>query len=118
VLDKKPELAIAPADRALSIRDKPGLAEDLAAETRFVLARALVAAGKDTTRGMALAKEARTKFVAAGDPKKEHLAELDAWLSDVERLRARSRQTSLSDLQTSLHGGGLGHGSGPRDRAP
>lgn len=112
LLDKRPDLAIAPAERALSIRDKPGLAEDLAAETRFVLARALIEAGKDKTRGLTLAKEARTVFVGAGEPKKQYLAELDAWLSDVERTRAGVAGTGLSGLHTSLGGGGLGRGRG------
>ncbi|MBL8742330.1 MAG: tetratricopeptide repeat protein, partial [Myxococcales bacterium] len=105
LLEKKPDLAVAPAERALSIRDKPGLAEDLAAETRFTLARALFEAGKDKTRALSLAKEARTVFVAAGEPKKQYLAELDEWLANVER---KTLGATASGLQTSLGGGGLG----------
>ncbi|NUO48290.1 MAG: tetratricopeptide repeat protein, partial [Polyangiaceae bacterium] len=75
----KPEEAIEPLERALAIRDKDGLAKDLAAETRFALARALVASKKDRERGLRLADEARAEFVRGGEKKKVFLDELDAW---------------------------------------
>jgi tetratricopeptide (TPR) repeat protein len=73
--------AVEPLERALTIRDKEGLPKDLAAETRLVLGRALVASKIDEARGRRLAAEARAVFAAEGARRAEMTAEVDAWLA-------------------------------------
>ncbi len=84
-----PNEAIEPLERALVIRAKEGQPEDIAAETRFALARALVGASQDRTRAMTLAREARAAFARGGEKKASFLAELDAWLAKVEPAQPR-----------------------------
>jgi tetratricopeptide (TPR) repeat protein len=59
------EAAIVALERALALREAgKDVARDDLADTRFVLAKALRAAGRDAVRAVALAKQARTAFEA------------------------------------------------------
>jgi tetratricopeptide (TPR) repeat protein len=75
---QRPAEAIAPLERALAIRDKAG--GDGGAEPRFRLAKALWESDADRARAVVLARESRDAYAAAGEPSKEQLAEVTAWL--------------------------------------
>jgi tetratricopeptide (TPR) repeat protein/tRNA A-37 threonylcarbamoyl transferase component Bud32 len=79
----RPEEALPPLERALAIETaKGGDPMDLAA-TRFALARALwevpVAAGRDRSRAVSLAEQARDTYRDGG--KLEELQEIETWLT-------------------------------------
>lgn len=99
--------AVAPAERALTLRDKPGLAPDLAAETRLVLAHALVESGGDRPRALALAREARAGFVAAA--REEDVTAVDVFVTrHAAPASGAKRSAPESGLGlSSLGGGGL-----------
>jgi hypothetical protein len=68
-------------ERALALRSEHEGTERYLAETRFVLAAALAAAGKDPQRATELALEAK-KVLEAGPPgDAEFLPEINAWLA-------------------------------------
>ena len=72
--------AVALLERALPIQEQRNAKEVvLIARTRFILARALVAAGHDLARATRLAEQARDTFAQRPD-KKEALAAVTAWL--------------------------------------
>jgi eukaryotic-like serine/threonine-protein kinase len=77
VLDR-PDAAIEALERALAVREaaKDVSADDLA-ETRFVLAKALRAAGRDPARSLALADQARSTFAQLEAD--EDVREIDEW---------------------------------------
>jgi len=79
VAARKPAAAIAPLERALAIRQKHETPATDLATTRWALARALDASGRDRRRARALAEQARTAFAAAGAGFASERAEIDAW---------------------------------------
>jgi len=72
-------VALADLERALAIRTAQPVDPLDLASTRFHLARALTALGRDPARARALITEARAAMVAAGARADADLAELDAW---------------------------------------
>ncbi|HSN25551.1 MAG TPA: serine/threonine-protein kinase [Kofleriaceae bacterium] len=66
-------------ERAVAMREKDGDAPDLA-ESRFALARALVAIGGDKVRATQLATQARDAYRTSGPGFAKQAAEIDAWL--------------------------------------
>jgi len=62
---------------------QPILAADDVADAKFMLARALVASRRDPSRARALATEARAAVAKARAPRKEKLAEVDAFLARI-----------------------------------
>jgi hypothetical protein len=66
-------------ERAVAMREKDGEAPDLA-ESRFALARTLVATGGDRERATALATAARDAYRTLGPGYGKRLAEVEAWL--------------------------------------
>ena len=76
-MGKYPE-AIATLERAIAAKPPD---EQVMAGLKFALARALVAARKDSARARSLAAEARTGYQGVKDEKKA--AEIDAWLASA-----------------------------------
>lgn len=70
--------AIAPLERALAIGTKAETRALFVGETEFTLARALVDAGGDRQRAVALARSARDRWTKADDP--EEAAKVQRWL--------------------------------------
>jgi tetratricopeptide (TPR) repeat protein/predicted Ser/Thr protein kinase len=81
----RPAEALPLAERAQRVLEAhPDAASDLA-EARFLVARALAAAGQDLARAVALARQARTGYRADAGPGQERaLADIDAWLARHE----------------------------------
>jgi predicted Ser/Thr protein kinase len=79
----RPQLAIASIERAIAIRGKLAGAAHEVAEDRFRLARALVLAGRDRRRALALAGDARAAFDAEGDA--ASVSAVDAWRGQLGR---------------------------------
>jgi tetratricopeptide (TPR) repeat protein len=75
----RPAEAIALSERALSLRERAAVEPMLLARTRFQLARALVAAGRDQPRARSLARTARTEF--DGMQLLDEREEIDRWLA-------------------------------------
>ncbi|MEM9452893.1 MAG: serine/threonine-protein kinase [Myxococcota bacterium] len=72
------------AERALVIRDKAGVAAELLAEVRFMLARALWNEGGERLRARALAEQAHDAWASADaddEHTREYLAEVRQWLT-------------------------------------
>jgi tetratricopeptide (TPR) repeat protein/predicted Ser/Thr protein kinase len=88
----RPGDAIPLAERAVTLREKGGVAAELLAEARFELARALwgapVDSGRDRARAWSLAEEARDGLRAVGRAGAEPLAMVEAWLAEPERAGA------------------------------
>jgi tetratricopeptide (TPR) repeat protein len=84
---RRPAEALAAAERALALRSRAeGVAPEELAETRFVLARALVAAAGDRGRAVALARQARDTYLAGPRAaRQEELDAVDAWLRAQEQ---------------------------------
>lgn len=57
------------------------MASEALAEARFMLARALWAAGRNRGRAVELARQARDAYREAGTAKEQELAEVEAWLA-------------------------------------
>jgi tetratricopeptide (TPR) repeat protein/predicted Ser/Thr protein kinase len=78
----QPAAALPLAERALrTLEAHPDAASDLA-EARFLVARALTAAGQDAPRAIGLARQARDTYRATASPAHERaLADVDAWLA-------------------------------------
>jgi eukaryotic-like serine/threonine-protein kinase len=70
--------AVVWAERALAIREVGAVSAGELARTRFVLARALVEAGRERSRAVVLAEQARTTYRQTGDGE---LADVEAWLT-------------------------------------
>ncbi|MDC0740704.1 serine/threonine-protein kinase [Polyangium mundeleinium] len=77
----EPTAAIPLIERALSLRASGAEGPYKDASTRFLLARALVAAGSDRARAKKLAEEARATYAAGGEAWAAPRAEIVAWLS-------------------------------------
>lgn len=75
--------AIAPLERALVLRQRQPGEPFLVAETRFALARALVAGGGDRDRARKLARSARDGYAASGAGYNKELGAIDAWLASA-----------------------------------
>ncbi len=72
--------AVEMLERALDLRATgPGDPNDLA-DTRFLLAQALLAKGGNKKRALTLAGQARKTFAQAGEDRVETLAKVNAWL--------------------------------------
>jgi len=85
VAARRPDLAVGQLERALAYlepRRGDGL---LRARTRFVLARALVAAGGDLGRARALAGAARASWLAMDGEHAPEVAEIDRWSDTIDR---------------------------------
>jgi eukaryotic-like serine/threonine-protein kinase len=82
----RPTDAIPLAQRAATVREKGGVAANLLAEARFVLARALweapVGEGRDRARAVPLAQQARNAFRYAGEGRATDLADVEQWIRD------------------------------------
>jgi tetratricopeptide (TPR) repeat protein len=76
-LGRSPE-AVPVLERALRVRTSRQGNPVFAAETRFVLARALWDAGTERSRAVPLAREARAAYARASDD--QHAGVIDAWL--------------------------------------
>jgi hypothetical protein len=68
-------------EKALSLREKGEGDPVSVAQLRFLLARALVAAGREPGRALDLANAAREAFDAAGARVESERAEVEAWLA-------------------------------------
>jgi tetratricopeptide (TPR) repeat protein len=83
---RRPSDAIAPAQRALTLRERGAVAVDLLADARFMLGRALweapTDAGRDRVRASTLIEQARDGYRAAGKARAEDLAKLEQWLAE------------------------------------
>ncbi|MDI3291848.1 serine/threonine-protein kinase [Polyangium sp. 15x6] len=77
----EPAEAIPLLERALSLRASGAEGPYKDASTRFLLARALTAAGSDRARAKKLAEEARAAYAAGGEAWAVPKAEIVAWLS-------------------------------------
>ncbi len=80
-----PDLAIAPIERALALREAKQLDPLELARTKFSLAKALVAAGKDEPRARELARTAVADYRKQGARGDEWLTAADAWLAKHDR---------------------------------
>jgi tetratricopeptide (TPR) repeat protein len=74
------ENAVAPLERALTLRMSQSAQPAELAETRFALARALAASRGDPKRARTLAQQARATYAVAGSRSKKELDEVDTWL--------------------------------------
>lgn len=79
------EVALRHIERAVKIRSENKVGDDLLANSRVGLARALWDAprgqGGDRIRSVRVAQEARENLIRAGDAGKKDLAELERWLA-------------------------------------
>ena len=75
----RPREAVAPLERALAIAEATAAATDpvLVADVRYALARVVPGRG----RALALGRDARAAYAAAGDRARDKLAELTRWLA-------------------------------------
>jgi tetratricopeptide (TPR) repeat protein len=80
VADGRPHEAIAPLERAVAIRDRDEPNRDLAAESRFALARARWEAGGARAAALTLAASARDGY-ARLPAHAQQVADIDAWLA-------------------------------------
>ena len=80
--DHRAQEALPLAERALAFYDGRKGTEDHEPQARFVLARALVAAGGDRQRALAEARAARDEFREAGAGQADKLAEAERWLAE------------------------------------
>jgi tetratricopeptide (TPR) repeat protein len=77
----RPEDAIAPLERALTICGGQSLHAALVPDIEFQLARALWSAHRDRARAVALARAARVGYQATEGRSQKELQEIDAWLA-------------------------------------
>ena len=77
----EPTTAIPLIERALALRASGAEGPYKDASTRFLLARALVAAGSDHARAKKLAEEARVTYAAGGEAWAAPRADIVAWLA-------------------------------------
>jgi tetratricopeptide (TPR) repeat protein len=89
----RPLEAIDPLERALAIGENAETRALFVGETEFTLARALVDAGRERKRALALARSAHERWMQADDP--EAAAEVEAWLTT--RLASSPRDPHGSD---------------------
>jgi eukaryotic-like serine/threonine-protein kinase len=76
-----PAAAIAPLERALTLRDANHVDPQYGAETRFALAQALWQSGRDRRRALTLAREAQQTYEKLGSRWQKELAGVKAWLA-------------------------------------
>ncbi|MEM6990651.1 MAG: tetratricopeptide repeat protein [Myxococcota bacterium] len=76
--------AVATLQRSLELLEANGVAPMSLADGQATLAHALWDEGRDLARARELAARARATFVELGAPAASDLAELDAWLAEVE----------------------------------
>jgi eukaryotic-like serine/threonine-protein kinase len=78
--------AVAPLERAVKLREAGEPNAELVGETRFALARALLARGNpaDMVRALSLAKAARSDYQRAGNPA-DKVTTIDRWLAASDR---------------------------------
>ena len=81
----KPRAAVAPLERALAIWVANQADATDIAESEFELARALWQSRRDRRRALTLAASARERYAAAGDPAREQLARVEAWLAQRQK---------------------------------
>jgi len=72
--------ALGPLEQALSIRDNHNVAIGNVAWTRWLLGRALVESGQDTSRGMALVNKARLQLTGMGQAAESEVKDIEHWL--------------------------------------
>jgi hypothetical protein len=77
----RPHDALKFLERALAAQEAKADPMEARAEVRFALARALVAAGRDRPRAIALAKEAQGLFAESLRPLDPRVVAIDAWLA-------------------------------------
>jgi tetratricopeptide (TPR) repeat protein len=75
-----PEAAVRNLEEALGLQEGHDPDDVLVADTRFALARALTAAGKDRPRARTLATSARDVYASHDEPRKQRKS--DDWLTD------------------------------------
>jgi tetratricopeptide (TPR) repeat protein/predicted Ser/Thr protein kinase len=85
----RPARALPPLERSAAACDKPDMEAPIRGEGRFLLARALVDAGRDRARAVALARKSRADFVESHDD--ESVAEVDKWLAKNTRAGRKPR---------------------------
>ncbi len=92
-----PDRALAPLEKALTIREKSGAEPSQIGETRFLLARALWDIGQDRARAVALARSAQQAY---GDrlPWRQKVEAIDGWL---EQHRALATATATLHAATA-----------------
>jgi tetratricopeptide (TPR) repeat protein len=73
--------AQAALEHAVSLREKEPDDADPLAESRFALARALVAQGGDRARARKLAEEARAGYASLGDAYHDKVVDVERWLA-------------------------------------
>jgi eukaryotic-like serine/threonine-protein kinase len=81
----RPADAVPLAARARTLRETGSVPATEVAQARFVLARALVGAGRSQAEAVALAEQARDAYREAGDAAKDDLAEVERWLATQGR---------------------------------
>src|SRR5262249_28068694 len=79
----RPEAALAPLERALDMRKDDGDTDANLAETRFALARALMATHGDRAPAESLLDQARWAYASYGNKRARDLAEVDSALSHL-----------------------------------
>jgi tetratricopeptide (TPR) repeat protein len=79
--DGRPADAVPLAERARTLREAGDVAPIALAQARFVLARALVGAGRSHAEAVALAEQARDAHREAGEAAQDDLAEVERWLA-------------------------------------
>jgi hypothetical protein len=79
------------ARRAVTVRERSGVASERLAEARFMLARALwdapAAGRRDRAQAIALAEQARDAWRTAGAGWIDELATVERWLDEHARAR-------------------------------
>ncbi|HEY3352003.1 MAG TPA: serine/threonine-protein kinase [Polyangia bacterium] len=82
---RRPADALAPLEQALAIRAPAAIPPADLAATRFALAQALVAAGRDPAHARTLAIQAREGYASAEGRHEATLAAVDRWLAQHAR---------------------------------
>ncbi|HWB75411.1 MAG TPA: hypothetical protein VG755_10650, partial [Nannocystaceae bacterium] len=83
----EPAEAIAPIERALALREAKKLDPLELARTKFSLARALMAAGRDRDRALVLARAAVAEYRTLGPRSDDWLTDAEKWLAKYDRPR-------------------------------
>ena len=78
---RRPDVARAHAERAVSMLEGAKVVPDELAKARFTLARALAFDPAERSRARVLAEQARDAFVEHGKGREAELAEVQAWLT-------------------------------------
>jgi len=78
----RPAAAIPVLEEAIVLRQRAHVSADMVAPSQFALAQALRAAGRQPTRAVELARQARDGFAGAGEAGRSQVEEIDRWLGD------------------------------------